>query len=396
MGLTRPAPSVAFLVAVTSTGPLALNIFVPSMPGLQEVFQVGQDVVELTLSLYLVGVAAGQLMYGPMSDRFGRRPVLLAGLGLYVVASAACALAPGIGLLIVARIAQAMGGCAGMVIGRAIVRDVWGRDHSTRVLALVTMGMAVAPMLGPVLGGVLDQWFGWRAGFAVLVLFGTAVALAGLRGLPETHRGTTPMPGPAALLAAWGALLARPAFLGHALNTALVTAAFFAFLAGAPLAMTGTMGRSPGEFGVDLAFVSVGYMAGNYLASHLAGRWPGERMVVTGTGLAVAAAGLQVALALTGEPGPLALFLPVTLMAFGNGVSLPAAIAAAVGADPRLAGTASGLMGCLQMTVSAIVSASVAALAGAHLVPVMAGVMLMANLGALAAGLYARRDRPHA
>jgi len=232
-----PKPPVSLLVAATATGPLALNVFVPSMPALPAAFGTGHATVQLTLSLYLVGVAVGQLAYGPLSDRFGRRPVLLGGLGLYVLASIACALAPSIGLLILGRVAQALGGCAGMVIGRAVVRDAWDRDEATRVLALVIAGMALAPMIGPVLGGFLDEWAGWRAGFVLLVGFGAVVLLAGLRALPETHRDRTPFPGPAALVAAYRALGSKPLFLGNALATATATAAFFAFLSGAPHAM---------------------------------------------------------------------------------------------------------------------------------------------------------------
>ncbi|PWC40695.1 multidrug effflux MFS transporter [Azospirillum sp. TSO22-1] len=388
--MTRyPKPSVPLLVAATATGPLALNIFVPSMPGMERVFDASHATVQLTLSLYLIGVALGQLLYGPLSDRWGRRPVLLAGLGLYVAASLACALAPSIGLLVLGRAAQAVGGCAGMVIARAIVRDAWSREEATRVLALVIAGMAIAPMVAPALGGFLDEWFGWRAGFLLLVGFGGLVWAAALRGLPETHRDLTPLPGPTALWQAYRALLGRRLFLGYSLVVGWMTGGFFVFLAGAAHAMSVTLHRPPSEYGLYFVLLSAGYMGGNMAVSRLAGRVRLEALAFAGLLLSVAGPLVIGGFLAAGHFSPASLFLPTVLLCVGNGLTIPVAMTAAVGVDLRLAGTASGLVGFVQMGIGAAASAATGLFEPGDPV-VMAAGMLLTNLAALAAWAYAR------
>ncbi|WP_051341543.1 multidrug effflux MFS transporter [Azospirillum halopraeferens] len=383
-------PPVWLLIAATATGPLALNIFVPSMPGLPAAFDTVPATVQLTLSLFLIGVAFGQLVYGPLSDRFGRRPTLLFGFGLYTVASLACALAPSIGLLVVGRVAQALGGCAGMVIARAIVRDAWGREEATGVLALVIAGMAVAPMVAPAIGGFLDVWLGWRSGFLLLVAFGGAVWLAAVRLLPETHRTPTPMPGPSALWAAYRSLLVRPAFLGYALTTAAVTAVFFCFLAGAPFVMVERLGRPPSEYGLFFILLSAGYMAGNLAVSRLSGRLDGDTLVRTGMACTLLGPLMLLAFLLAGVLSPAVLFLPSVLLCFGNGLTLPPAMTAAIGVEPRLAGTASGLLGFLQMGAGAVASTLIGAIGPGEPLVMTLGMVACAGL-AVAAFALARR-----
>lgn len=390
MPLPNRRPPVWLLVAATATGPLALNLFVPSMPGLVAAFGADHATVQLTLSLFLIGVAFGQLIYGPLSDRFGRRPVLLAGMGLYLTASAACAMAPGIGALIVGRVAQAAGGCAGMVIGRAIVRDAWDRDQATRVLAAVIAGMAVAPMVGPVIGGFLEEWAGWRAGFILIAAFGALVLAASLKALPETHTNPTPLPGPMALVQAYRGLLGKPVFVGNALLSALSTASFFAFLAGAPYATVEMLGRSPSEYGLLFVLLSIGYMAGNILVSRLIGRVTAERLMLVGMALSLAGPVVTLALLPAGIFTMWSLFLPATVMCLGNGLVMPTSMTAAVGAEPRLAGTASGLLGFFQMGLGAAVSTSVGALRAGEPYTMAIG-MVVANVAAFAAFAYARR-----
>lgn len=393
MSLSNRRPPVWLLVAATATGPLALNLFVPSMPGLVAVFGTDHATVQLTLSLYLIGVAVGQLVYGPLSDRFGRRPVLLAGIALYLGASAACALATGIGALIAGRVVQALGGCAGMVIARAIVRDAWDRDQATRVLAAVIAGMAVAPMVGPVIGGFLEEWAGWRAGFILIAAFGALVLAAGLKALPETHNDLTPLPGPMALIHAYRGLLAKPAFLGYALLSTLSSAGFFAFLAGAPYATVEMLGRSPSEYGLLFVLLSVGYMAGNILVSRLIGRVSAERLMLVGMVLSLAGPVVTLALLPAGVFSVWSLYLPATVMCLGNGLVMPTSMTAAVSAEPRLAGTASGLLGFLQMGLGAAVSAGVGALRAGEPYTMAVG-MVVANVAAFAAFAYARRRPP--
>lgn len=385
-------PPVWLLVAATMTGPLALNIFVPSMPGLPEAFDTVPATVQLTLSLYLVGVAVGQLLYGPLSDRFGRRPVLLCGLAVFVAASLACAVAPSIGALIIGRVAQALGGCAGMVIARAIVRDAWRREDATAVLAMVIAGMAVAPMVGPAVGGFLEVWIGWRANFVLLVAFGLLVWVAGVMALPETNATRTPIPGPLALWNAYRSLLAKPVFVGHALVAGFTTAAFFAFLAGAPYAMVERMGRPPSEYGLFFVLLSLGYIAGNMAVSRVASRFSAEALALAGILCGLIGPAIILGFLAIDVLTPSTLFLPTTVLCFGNGLAMPSSMTAAVGVDPRLAGTASGLLGFMQMGLGAVASTAVAAIhAGEPLV--MVGGMIAMNVLAVGALVVARRGR---
>lgn len=218
----------------TATGPLALNIFVPSMPGLVDVFQTDYAMVQLALTSYLVAVGVAQLVYGPISDRFGRRPALLGGLMVYAVANIACMFAWSIESLILARVLQAIGGCAGMVLGRAIVRDVYDRDRAASAIAIITMAMAVAPAMGPAIGGLIDAQFGWQATFVVPLIVGLVVFCGAWFRLNETNVRPIPSIDVTAMLRNYGSLLRSRAYIGYAANTAMSVGAFFSFIVSAP------------------------------------------------------------------------------------------------------------------------------------------------------------------
>lgn len=360
---TQPKPSLAILIAISAIGPLALNLFVPSMPGLQDSFGIPYATAQLTLTLYLIGLATAQLIYGPVSDRFGRRPTLIAGMWLFVAGSLAAAVAPNVELLIAARLAQAVGGAAGVVLARAIVRDLYGRDKAASVIGYVTMAWVLAPMLAPMVGGLLDQAFDWRAGFWLLAGLGVATALACHAFLHETHHergaGTGTGPGLRGLAEGYARLLRRPRFDAYALTTGFTSSVFFSFLAGAPYVMVEVLGRSPVEYGLWFVLSSFGYMAGNGLAGRFSERLGVERMIAIGTLLALAGAASALGLFLAGVLAPWALFGPMTLVALGNGLAIPNGIAGAVSVDPRLAGTAAGLAGFLQLGLGAATSQSV-------------------------------------
>ncbi len=352
-------PPFAMLVAVTALGPLALNIIMPSMPGLPDVFQSDYATVQLTLSVYLIGFAVSQLAYGPLSDRFGRRPVMLAGLSVFVLASVVCLAAPTVEVLIAGRLLQGMGSCAGMVLARAIVRDMHDRERSATLIAYITMAMVVAPMLAPLIGGYLDEWVGWWASFLFTAVAGVAVLATAVVALHETNHNPQPMPGIGGLLVGFRRLLAMPVFTGYAVQTAVTSAAFFGFLGGAPYVIVEIMDRPPREYGLYFLTNAAGYMLGNLVAGKASARIGIDRMIGYGVCLSLAAALVMVALALQGMVTPMAVFAPMVLFAVGNGFSIPTGVAGAVSVNPKLAGTASGLAGFLQMGLGAAASAVV-------------------------------------
>jgi len=357
-----PRPPIWLLVALTALSPVAVNVVAPSLPGLASAFGTDYGTAQLTLTFYLVGVAIGQLLYGPLSDRFGRRPVLLGGVAVYLAASALCLLAPTIDALIAGRFAQAVGGCSGMVLARAIIRDVWDRERSASVLGYVTMGMAVGPMLAPAIGGLLDAWAGWRGAYWMMLLAGVVVGAVAFRGLRETNAPRPDAGGLAGLLEGSGRLLRTPAFLGYAMAGAFNTASFFAFLAAAPYLSVEVLGMAPHEYGLWFMAVSLGYMAGNFLSGRYSVRVGLDRMVLIGGCVYVGVAVLMDVLLTTGGFTAAEIFVPMMFAAVGSGMVLPNVIAAGVSVDPRAAGAASGLMGFMQMSLSAVATAVVGAL----------------------------------
>lgn len=388
-----PLPPIWILIAATATGPLALNIFVPSMPGLVGTFDTDYATVQLTLTLYLVTVAFAQLVYGPASDRFGRRPALLVGLAIYAGASALCALAWSIESLIAGRMLQAVGGCAGMVLGRAIVRDVYERDRAAGTLALITMAMAVAPAIAPAIGGYLDSAVGWRASFAIPALMGLVVLAGGTAQLNETNRSPIPSIDVLAMLRSYGSLLRSRAFIGYAGNSACSVGAFFSFLAGAPYVMIEILDRRPEEYGFYFVLISVGYMAGNFAASRLSARLGVDRMVPIGVGVSTVGAVAGVGCVIADIVTPATVFLPMALLAVGNGLSQPNAIAGAVSVMPRIAGAASGLMGFGQMLAGATFTQIVGFFQNDTDQSAMAVMILIATVGSYGFYLLARSDR---
>nr|WP_282571966.1 Bcr/CflA family efflux MFS transporter [Roseomonas acroporae] len=347
------------MVAMTGLSAFTMQILIPSLPTLAVALGVGYGTAQLTLTLYLAGIALGQLLYGPLSDRFGRRPLLLGGLALYAAASLAAALAPAAGWLIAARIAQAVGGCAGQVLGRAMIRDTWPRDRAASVMGYVTMAMTVAPMVSPTLGSLLDARFGWRATMLACLAAGLALLLAVRRHLPETLAAPQPLPGLPGLAGAYAQLGRLAAFRAFAAVTATSTGVFFAFLAGAPRVVVDGLGYGAHAFALGFAGLALTFAFGSFLAGRFSPRFGVLRMLRIGTAITTLSALATLLSVLLLPPSLPALFVPVILMTIGNGLTQPNAIAGAVSVRPQLAGTASGLTGCLQMGFGALVTALV-------------------------------------
>lgn len=393
----RPRPSLAILVALSAIGPLALNIFVPSMPGLQVSFGVSYATAQLTLTLYLIGTAVCQLFYGPLSDRFGRRPVILAGQGLFVLASLASALAPTIEVLIAARTVQAIGGAAGMVVSRAIVRDLYGREKAASLLGYITAAWVLAPMLAPSLGGFLDGVGGWAASFYFLTGAGAFVWLAAFGFLHETHHTREATPMLSGLVIGFTRLLREPKFIAYTLTLGFASGVFFSFLAGAPYMMVVVLERSPLDYGVWFIVVSLGFMTGNALCGRFSERLGVDRMIGFGVSLALTGTALSLLAVSAGFHTPAAIFVPMILATLGNGLAMPNGIAGAMSIDPALAGTAAGLAGFMQMGLGAAMSQSVGFLQG---VSPWASLYVMVTSAALSIVAYrwivasGRRLRP--
>ncbi|MBC8242374.1 MAG: multidrug effflux MFS transporter [Alphaproteobacteria bacterium] len=346
-------PPLIILIAITAVGPLAVNIFLPSMPGMAAEMKTDYATVQLTLSLYLAGLSVAQLLYGPLSDRFGRRPLMLTGLSIFLAGSLICAMAPTITVLIAGRVLQAIGGCAGVVLGRAMVRDMYDRDRSASMIAYITMAMVVAPMLAPIIGGVMDVWLGWRYSFVFVLVVGSLVMLACLLVLAETH-------GPARRQAIIDArikftgLFRVPAFYGYTFQLSFASAAFFGFLGGAPYVVVDLMGYPPSTFGFYFLIVSIFYMGGNFTAARVSTRLGTDRMISLGTAISLTGAGVLIMVYLGDGLVPLTLFGCMGVIALGNGISIPNGVAGAISVDPRQAGAAAGISGFTQMAFGAL------------------------------------------
>jgi len=398
----RPAPSarvstprvLILLIAMTAIGPMGLNILTPAVPGLVRTFGTDPGSVQLTLSLYLFGLAASQLVMGPLSDRFGRRPVVLAGLTLAAVSSVAALAATSIEALIVARIIQAIGASTGVVVGRAIIRDLYDRDRAAAMIGWVTSATVVAPMLAPMIGGFLDTALGWHAIFAFVGLVSAATLIGAVLALPETQ-AVAISGGIVRFLAEAHLLVATPQFCGYALCVAANSAMFFVYVGGAPHVVVTMMGQSSAVYGVWFAAASLGYMAGNFIAAQRSAVFGVDRMIWWGTLVALFSAVAECALVIAlPDGGPAIIFVPQIIISIGSGFLMPNALAGAVSVRPQAAGTASGFTGFLQMGLGAI-SAQVVShlLDGATTALPMALVMLAFGLVGAAAylGLVRRR-----
>jgi DHA1 family bicyclomycin/chloramphenicol resistance-like MFS transporter len=342
------------LMALTSIGPTTLNIVVPALPNLAHRLASDVGTVQLIVSIYLLAMAAGQLLMGSLSDRFGRRPVLIVALLVTAGASVSAVLISTVGSLIVARVLQAVGASAGVVISRAIIRDLFDRNRAASMLGLVATVMAVVPTLGPLIGGLLETGFGWEAIFIFTAVTSTLVVAWAALTLPET-RGLNAPQGAQQGFFRDLALLARSGrFAGFVLAGAFGSATFFAFLGGGAHVVVTLMGRSPAEYGVWFAISSIGYIAGNFTSSRLSTRYGIHRMIWAGIIIEIAGVALSTVLtAFALHWGPAILFVPQMVVNFGNGLLLPGAIAGAVSVRPQAAGTAAGITGFTQMALGA-------------------------------------------
>jgi DHA1 family bicyclomycin/chloramphenicol resistance-like MFS transporter len=355
LSTTRLRPPLAVLVAISALQPFALNVLAPATPGLARSLQTDYATVQLTLTLYLVTVAVTQLIVGPISDRIGRRPCILAGLALFAAGSLLGALADGIGTLLFARIVQAAGGGTCFALARAVVRDTASRDESASLIGYITMAMVVSPMVAPLVGGSLDAHFGWRSIFAVMLALTAGVAVATVLRLGETAI-RDPGSSLGSLFRGYPDLMRDRRFLGYALALASTSAAFFGFIAGAPYVVVEVMGHAPDVYGSYFVLNAGSYMVGNFLSGRYGRRLGSEKLVRYGLYLSVVSVGLTLACLFALPWTPATLFLPLMLNGIGNGMTIPGGTASALSVRPELAGTAAGLVGATQLGVGAAAS----------------------------------------
>ncbi len=384
-------PHISTLILATSIGSLTMNVFLPSLPGMARYFQTDYAFVQLAVSLYLAATAVLQLFIGPASDRFGRRPVMLFSFTVFLFGTAAAVFAPTIEILLCCRLLQAFS-AAGMVLSRAIVRDTVDANEAASRMGYITMGMALVPMIGPMIGGFLDEIYGWKAAFVLTLAFGAVTMAVVTFDLGETNLRRSP--GLAAQFATYPALLRSPRFWGYSLTAAFTSGAFFAFIGGGPLVATEMLGLAPSGYGIYFGIISAGYIVGNFLSGRFSGRIGINRMTLAG-GL-VASGGILLALLLflAGFHHPLSLFGPAVFLGIGNGITLPNANAGIVSVRPDIAGSASGLGGALQIGGGALLSVVAAALLGPDSGPYpLLWVMLFSSVAAVLTTLLVMRLR---
>jgi DHA1 family bicyclomycin/chloramphenicol resistance-like MFS transporter len=387
---------IALLTALSALGQFASNIYTPSLPAVARDLGASAGLVQLTLAAFLASFAVAQLLYGPLSDRFGRRGVLFAGLGVFLVGTAGCALAPSVSALLAWRIVQAAGAAAGIVIARAVIRDVFDGVELARVMALVTMAFALVPGLTPLLGGVVQDLAGWRPAFWLTLAIGAGLTAVAAAKLPESNLRPLDRLDLKGAMAGYARVLGDATFTRYALAVAFVFTGMSAFFAGSPAVFIDRLGVSSTEYGLYPPLAVTGFIIGGAVTRRLSGRVPADRLA--GVGLLVLAGS---ALAMLAVLGGLLVHKHVINAAMvvhvtGLGIFMPTAMATAIGRFPDRAGTAAAAIGCLQMMGGGAGALGASALQAAW--PLLAFPAVMAAGSVLAVAVFTVRrpaiDRP--
>lgn len=391
-----PAPAHRFILLLpplVAFQAISTDLYLPALPAIVADLATEPARVQLTLSVFLAGFGLAQLVYGPLSDRFGRRPLLLLGTALYVGTSLACMAAETIGQLVLFRFLQGAGACCGPVLGRAVVRDVYPPADAVRILAYLSAAVALAPALGPILGGWLTMGFGWRSTFAALAAFGLVLLAGIVLLLPETNQRKDPhATRPRHLAANYLTLLRDLQYVGFVLVAALSYSGIFAFISGSSYLLIEVVGLSPAAFGLCFSAVVLGYMTGSLITGRFGARLGLRRMLVLGGLLATAAGLVGLTIAVLLPPTIVSIVAPQTAFMVAAGLLLPTAMAGAIGPHPRMTGLASGLLGFIQLAIAALVGVAVGAAYDGTAVAIMATLTLVgaATLLALATVLRGR------
>ncbi|HEX9452490.1 MAG TPA: Bcr/CflA family multidrug efflux MFS transporter [Burkholderiales bacterium] len=380
------------LSALVAFAPMSIDMYLPALPALERYFSTDTASVQHTLASFFAGLAIGQLLYGPIADKYGRKPPLYFGLTLYVIASAACALAPGIGSLIVLRFLQAVSGCAGMVVARAMVRDLYDRQESARVFSILLMVMGIAPIVAPLAGGYLLTWFGWRSIFWVLALFGVACLVAVKWRLPETIPQDQPRIPLSKALGNYAALLADRRYLGYALSGGFGQAGMFAYISGSPFVFIDLYGVPAHYYGWLFGLNATGIVAFTQANRRLLLKYDSDRVLDFGNLAGFLICILLLAAAVSNLAGLIGILVPLFFVVSLRGLTFPNASAGAMAPFPEKAGSASALLGSVQFAISAVASAAVGVFHDGTAVPMAAVIGTCGLLAFVSYRLLVRKD----
>lgn len=388
----KRVPSLAILVAISMVAPAGINIIAPSLPAFVDVFQADYGKVQLSLSLFLVAIALAQLILGPLSDFFGRRPVIMVGMLISMAGSAICIFSPTIDVFIFGRILQGIGATSGIALARTIIRDLYEREKAASLIGYVTMGMTVAPMVVPYIGGLLQEEVAWWGSSLFMLLFTGAVFIGVVIDLYETNPYLGKKTNIRRLARDYKALWMEKRFIAFAITCGFSSAAYFAFMGGAPLLTDKVLNLTPTGYGLYFIFIAVGYGLGNYFSGRFAEHQGVVRMIIIGCIINLAGV-LTVALLFSaGYIHPTSLFIPFFFSSIANGVTLPSTIAGAISVKPEIAGTASGAIGFTQIGFGAIAATITAEWLNIHLsLWPMVIVMIATGILALMCGLWVKK-----
>jgi DHA1 family bicyclomycin/chloramphenicol resistance-like MFS transporter len=380
------------LVAMTACGTLGMHVIIPALPATARALGMSIGTAQLTITLYLIGLAIGQLLYGPVSDRFGRRPVLLVGLSLFTAASIVTALAPNATVLIAARILQSIGGCAGLVLGRAAVRDGATADKAAGQLALLTLVMAMVPAIAPAIGGAITAYIDWRASYVLLALFGATTLAACALLMPETF---TPKEGASgrSILIAYARLLRSRRFLGYAVGGACSTTAFYGFMSASPFIFEAQLHQPAQRIGLYYLLLMGGVAAGSFGANRVAGRLPVRTALRIANAVGIVGAALFALADAGGFLSVATVVAPVCLFMIGAGMASPFALAGSVSVNPQAIGAASGMYGFVQMGYGMLCTVVVETWHPGAVYPVATVLLASALLGQAAMSMAVRAER---
>lgn len=394
-GMTARRPFLLILVAISALQPFALNVLAPATPALARTFATNYATIQLTLTVYLTAVAVVQLVVGPLSDRFGRRPCVLIGIATFILGSVLGAFATTTPVLLAARALEGAGAGTAFALARAMIRDTAERDEAAGMIGAVTMVMVVVPMLAPLAGGLIDHHLGWRGIFIAMACAGCAVLTLATVVLRETAPASSDRS--ISLSSIFGVMpeLARSrAFLAYTGTLTMSSAAFFAFIAGAPYIVIETMGGGPDTYGYWFMLTAGCYMVGNFVTSRIAQTRGVNWMIRLGTWISLAGLTLALVFALSPWWTPATFFIPLGLNAIGNGLTIPAATAAALSTRPDHAGSAAGLTGALQLGTGAAASVVIGWLVSqwAPALPLVMWLMGVCGILSLRINSFSRND----